>query len=469
MSTGQDLRRVEIFADLEDDAIGWLVEHARILDLEPGEILFREGDPPTDMVAVIEGEIRARREEGSPDDRVVVRKAGKITGMLPNSRLAVSPMTGRATVATRVAAFSTDLFPEMLRRIPVLQARLAGVMVDRSREYTRHDDQREKLMSLGKLSAGLAHELNNPAGAIQRRSDELARRLQALSDVARALLERQVEPERLVPLFTLAPSGGDADAGDLDALDRSEAEDALAAWLEQRSVPDAWLAAETLVSAGVTVPRLDEATRALPEAVVPAALRWLEADLASRRLLHEVADATRRITELIASVKAYSNMDRASTKREIDVHEGLRSTLAMLAHELRSKEIAVRTELDPSLPTVLGNPGELNQVWMNLIDNAVDVLPTGGEIIVRTSRAAGDVIVQVVDDGPGVPPEVQRHMFEPFFTTKDVGEGTGLGLDIVRRIVQDHHGAVHVESAPGRTCVEVRLPASPAGGDVQAA
>jgi signal transduction histidine kinase len=270
-----------------------------------------------------------------------------------------------------------------------------------------------------------------------------------------------VEPDRLAPLLTLATIDPAATGGGLDPLERSEAEDALTAWLEHRSVHDAWLAAETLVSAGVTEPNLDEAIRALPEAMVPPALRWLEADLAARRLLDEVAEATRRITELIGSVKAYSNMDRAPTKSAIDVHEGIRSTLAMLAHELRSKEIGVKTDLDPLLPRVRGNPGDLNQVWMNLIDNAVDVLPPGGVILVATSHSDGEAIVQVVDNGPGMPPEVQRRAFEPFFTTKEVGEGTGLGLDIVQRIVRDHEGSVHVESAPGRTCFEIRLPASP--------
>ncbi len=458
MSAGQELRRVEIFADLEGYQIAWLAEHARFLDLEPGEALIHEGDPPAELFAVIEGELRMRLEEGTAGDRVIVRAAGKVTGMLPHSRLTASPGTLRATVPTRVAAFPTELFPEMLRTIPVLQARLAAVMVDRSREYTRHDDQREKLMSLGKLSAGLAHELNNPAAAVQRRTDDLAGRLATFNDVARTLLEQLVAPDRLEPLRALATSDR-LGAGDvLDPLERSEAEEALTAWLEHRSVPDAWLAAETFVAAGVTAPDLDGATRALPSTLVPIALRWLEADLASRHLLHDITEATRRITGLIASIKAFSDMDRAPTRSAIDVHEGIRSTIAMLAHELRSKHIGVKTEFDPALSKVRGNAGELNQVWMNLVDNAVDALPAGGEIVIRTSRAGDRAVVQVIDDGPGMPPDVQRRIFEPFFTTKDVGAGTGLGLDIVRRIVQDHDGAVHVESAPGRTCFEVRLP-----------
>ncbi len=460
MTAEHELRRVSVFADLDDEAIDWLERVARFATVEPGEALFSEGDLPTEMIAVLDGELRMRREQGPPDDRVVVRARGTLTGMLPHSRLKTSPVTARALIRSRVAGFSTDLFPEMLRRVPELQARLASVMVDRSREFTRHDDQREKLMSLGKLSAGLAHELNNPAAAIQRQGDELARRVRTLSDVARALLERAAAPASFAPIAALAGSSREPPAADVDPIARSEEEEALTSWLEARGLADAWLAAETLVSAGVSERQLDEATDALPDALIPSALRWLEADLASRRLLDDVADATRRITELIASVKAYSNMDRAPTKTEIDVHEGIRSTLAMLAHRLRSGGVSVRTALDPALPPVRANPGELNQVWTNLIDNAVDAAGPGGEIEIRTSHTGSDVVVEVIDDGPGMAPEVQRRIFEPFFTTKEVGEGTGLGLDIVSRIVRDHDGEVHVESVAGRTRFEVRLPAA---------
>ena len=464
MNDPHDFRKVEAFADLDDDQIRWLAEHARIVTLDAGEALAHEGDVADTLFAVLEGELRLRREKGAPDDRWIVRPAGKITGALPLSRLTHSPVTARALIPTRVAAFPPDLVTEMLERIPVLHARLAAIMLDRSREFTRHEEQRERLVSLGKLSAGLAHELNNPAAAIQRRVDELSRRLDDLSRLAAEGLDRESTPTLSEAMRALVHAKPAPDHHARDALERSDAQDALGAWLEARGLPDAWLAAETLVSAGVSVEDIEPATRDVPEAAVRSAVRWIEADLAARRLLDDIAEASRRIVDLISAAKSYSNLDRAPTRGPTDVNEGIRSTLAMLTHKVRSKDIVLETELDPGLPQVTANAGELNQVWTNLVDNAIDAASSGGTVAIRTSSGndgAGDgVTVRVRDDGPGIPADVQRHMFEPFFTTKDVGEGTGLGLDIVRRIVRAHGGEVHVESVPGRTSFEVRLPSS---------
>ncbi len=465
MNPAEELRGVGVFADLEDEDLRWLAERARIVALEPGEVLLHEGDPADVLIALLDGEVRMRREKGTPDGRVIVRTAGMVTGMLPFSRLTHSPVTARATIRTRAACFPADLFPEMLRRIPVLQPRLAAAMVDRSREFTRHDEQRERLISLGKLSAGLAHELNNPAAAIQRRVDELAQRLHGLSAMARTGLERDATPAQLGPLRGLDESTAGAAPPVPGALERSDAEERVTAWLEEHELPEPWLAAETFVSAGISVPDLEAATLGLPAGVLRPALRWLEADLASRRLVEDIAEASRRIVELIAAVKSYSNMDRGPSKRETDVHEGIQSTLAMLAHKLRSKNIVVQTEFDPALPRVNANPGELNQVWTNLIDNAIDAVPAAGEIVIRTSGSDDAAVVQVIDNGAGIPPALLGRVFEPFFTTKDVGEGTGLGLDIVRRIAHAHEAEARVESAPGRTCFEIRLPAYRAGAD----
>jgi len=457
VSVAADLRRVHVFADLDDEQIAWLGAHARWVIAEGGEVVFREGAPASDMMCVVEGELHFRREQGPPDGRLVVRRAGDVTGMLPSSRLTRSPSTGRAVVRTRVAYFASSLFPEMLERIPELRERLAAVMVDRSREYTRHDEQRERLLSLGKLAAGLAHELNNPAAAIQRTAGELERRLGDLSAVARALLEPVATAAGLQPLARLGEGGA---AAPTDPLARADAEDALAAWLDAHGVPDAYLAAETLVAAGITAHDLEAATRGVPDDGLTLALRWFEADVGARRLLASVGHAAQRVSELIQTIKVYANMDRAPDRDDIDVHEGLRSTLTVLAPRFRERGVRVTLEFDPDLPAVTGNPGELNQVWTNLLENALEAAPEGGEVAVRTRAAEEHAIVQVVDDGPGVPAELRTRIFEPFFTTKDVGEGTGLGLDLVRRIVQGHRGEVQVDSEAGRTCFEVRLPAT---------
>jgi len=461
VNDAQELRRVEVFADLSDDQIRWLGDRARVITLADGEALFHEGDAPDSLFAVLEGELRQRRERGAPDDRWIVSPAGKVTGMLPLSRMTHSPVTVRALVPTRVAAFSSEHLPEMLERIPALHGRLAAVMLDRAREFTLQDEQRERLVSLGKLSAGLAHELNNPAAAIQRRVDELSRRLLELSDLAAAGVADASRTAQVRSLRTTMHSQPAHDAGALDALRRNDAQEALSAWLAARGLHDAWLAAATLVEGGLSVDALETATRELPPEAASAAVRWIEADLAAQRLLAEIAEATRRIVDLISAAKSYSNLDRAPARGPTDVNQGIRATLAMLAHKIHGKAIVVEQELEPALPPVTANSGELNQVWTNLIDNAIDAAAPSGTIAIRSSSADSVVTVRVVDDGPGIPGDVMRHIFEPFFTTKDVGAGTGLGLDIVRRIVRAHDGEVRATSVPGETCFEVNLTTAP--------
>jgi len=453
-----ELRKVTAFADLEDDDLRWLAERAEIRIFEPGDALMVEGDATVEMIALLEGEIVWRKEKGTPDGLVITARGGEVTGLLPHSRMTHTPVTLRAVLPTRTANFPKAIFPEMMERMPALQVRLASIMVDRSREFTRQGEQREKLISLGKLSAGLAHELNNPTAAIQQRAEALRRRLDGFTALG------ALQPDTAAALRAHARTAVAAEAGGspriLDALERAEAEEALASWLDGRGLPGAWAAAETFVAAGLAPADLERVVADVPDAAVAASLQWLEADLAMRRLVEDIADASRRVVELIAAVKAYSNMDRAPRDRDIDLHAGIRSTLTMLGHKLRSKNIVLRTEFGADTPHVSGNPGELNQVWTNLIDNAIDAVATGGEIVVRTSLGAGSAVVEVCDNGIGIPEENRQRIFEPFFTTKDVGEGSGLGLDVVHRIVERHLGRVNVDSEPGRTCFEVRLPAT---------
>lgn len=455
------LREIPIFADLDEAQLGWLGGHTRFVRLSAGEALFHEGDPAELMFAVIEGEIRGKAEKGKPDGRLYVLTPGKVSGMLPHSRMTHFPITTRAGVPTLVACFSTDFLPEMLSRIPVLESRLASVMADRVRDTTEQDQLRERLMGLGKLSAGLAHELNNPTAAIQRSVDELRARVESLSELTQSLLE-QLAGSAPIQEFVELKGEKAPPAEHVDALDRSGAEERLADWLDERGVPEPWLAAETFVAAGIMPEQLSVADR-LPETVQPAALRWLEGHLASLRLVQDTAEAAGRVSRLVAAVKSYSHMDRAQTKSEVDVVEGLETTFTVLGHKLREKGVSIIRDYAPDLPRIFGNVGELNQVWTNLIDNAADASPAGGSVTIRTTSNPVEVTVQIIDAGDGIPPEVRQRIFEPFFTTKGVGVGTGLGLDIVQRIVTAHHGAVRVDSVPGQTCFEVQLPVRPPG------
>jgi len=245
----------------------------------------------------------------------------------------------------------------------------------------------------------------------------------------------------------------------LSSLERADREDALADWLDEQGVAESWLLAETLAEAGVTPGDLDHLARLVPDAAAGPVVTWLEASLAKRRLLEGIEDAAARISDLVASVKTYSHMDRAPDKQPTDIHQGLDSTLTMLSHRIRKKAIAVERRYADDLPLVPAHPGELNQVWTNLIDNALDAMGEGGTLTLVTRREGVTVCIEIIDDGPGIPDDVQPRIFEPFFTTKDVGAGTGLGLDIVRRIVeQQHGGSVRLASQPGRTACTVSLP-----------
>lgn len=454
------LRAVEVFSDLADAQLAWLAEHATIVELATGEVLRHEGDPADVMLAVLDGEMRSRQERGDSDGRLFVRRTGQVGGMLPNSRLTHFPVTIRAARPTTLACFDVALFPAMREVVPVLEARLAAAMIDRAKENTHFEQHREHLAGLGKLAAGLAHELNNPMAAIQRTTGELGRVTAVLEDVGHGLwvdaLGASAQPRfealnRGQPTTALAAS---------DRLALSDAEDEIATVLARLGVADGWRLAGDLVASGLRAPDLEEAVAGLTPRDVERLVAWRTATYAAAALQTELATAAERVVELIAAVKGFSQLDRAVAASDVDVREGLASTLAVLSHVLRERHVSVREEHADGLPRVRGLAVELNQVWLNLLDNAADAARDGGTITLRTHFHASEVLVEVEDDGAGIPDDVVWRVFEPFFTTKPVGQGTGLGLELVRRIVMAHGGDVHVESVPGRTVFQVRLPAA---------
>jgi signal transduction histidine kinase len=466
LSLTEELRRVEVFADLPDDQLAWLAEHAEVASFAAGEVTIAEGAPADSLVILFEGEVQARREKGPADGRVIIIRAGEVTGMLPFSRMTHYNITGRAVTPVRMARIHTSLFPEMLDRIPVLEARLVGLLTDRVREATRVEQQREKLISLGKLSAGLAHELNNPAAAASRSAGELRRRLVTLRELTVDLAECEHAGE-LIHLAAELREKAAARSGDqeLDPLASSEREDALTEWLEGHGVERAWVIAGTFAGAGLTVADLDalgslidNAGEASSEAL-SCLLSWVEEGLAIDALASEVESAVRRISELVGAVKSYSHMDSGQAKGPTDLHRDLDSTLTMLTHKVRAKNVQVTRDYAAGLPEIQAFAGELNQVWTNLLDNAFDAVAPGGTVEISTRRENGFVRIDVRDDGPGIPEDVLDSIWDPFFTTKPMGQGTGLGLDIARRIVERRHGGeMSVESAPGDTRFTVRLP-----------
>jgi len=455
----EELRGVAAFADLSDEQLDWLVRHFEVVELAAGEASFREGDPAEYMFVLLAGEMAARRETPPKDDRVFRAVPGQVSGMLPFSRMTHFGLTGRAVVPTRLVRLRASLFPEMLRAIPVLESRLVGLLTDRVRETTRGDQQREKLAALGKLSAGLAHELNNPAAAVRRSASELRDRLADLRTRVLGVVERGAEPAEMRAVIALRDEIARRTHAPLDPLAQSDRESEIADWLEQHAVERAYLLAPTFVSAGVTVADLAALAGHLAPGSLPPALTWFEGSVAADGLLDEVLAATRRISDLVAAIKLYTHMDSGHGQSETDVHRDLDSTLTILTHKIRAKQATVERRYAADLPRICAYASELTQVWTNLLDNALDAIAPGGHVEVVTAREGDRVRVEIGDDGAGIPAELQSRIWEPFFTTKAVGEGTGLGLDIAHSIVtRQHGGEIALTSRPGATRFVVRLP-----------
>jgi signal transduction histidine kinase len=459
--TPSDLRSaVPPLADLSDADLGVLLDLGDEQSGEVGEILFEQGKPADRLLLILQGSMVVQSVRDGQETGHFVVSAGSISGMLPRSRMTTWAGTARAAEAIRWLAIRTDRFDEMLERAPDLDPILAGALADRIRWATRTEQQRDKLTALGKLSAGLAHELNNPAAALKRTSRALRERLDELPDRVHRLAAHHLAPGQLA--FACAIHDSVDGYCRLTAVERSEHEDAIADWLEARGVEDGYALAETFVEAGMDTDTLGRFVDQLPGEAAADVLRWVESSVAADLMLRDIAHAADRISELVQAVKSYSHMDQAPVHEPTDLHEGLDSTLTMLGHELRTNGIEVVRDYSGDLPHVSAVGGQINQVWTNLIDNAADAMPEGGVLTIRTrpDRAGGGACVEIRDTGSGMDAQTLERIWEPFYTTKRVGEGTGLGLDVVHRIVtQGHGGRVEVESEPGQgTVFRVRLP-----------
>ena len=452
------LRRIEIFADLHDDQLQWMAANGDELRFVAGDTLLREGDPADSLFVLLEGEVRGRRENAGADGPGFVGRAGEVTGLLPFSRMTTYPLTARATMPTWGLRLHKDHFQEMLQRIPQLLPRLIAVMADRIREYSRAQQQRDKLSALGKLSAGLAHELNNPASAAGRAAETLRQHMRDLRRINKELDEASLSCEERSTLASFEDTLVDqlASTPVRDALEQSDLEEELASWLNGRGIPNASRLASGLVEAGVDQASLEKLGAKFRGDILSGILARVVASVGAERLTREIEASTGRISELVRAIKEYTYMDQAP-EQEVDVHRGIESTLTMLKFRLKHG-VQVKRDFAADLPRIFAHGSELNQVWTNLIDNAIDAMAGKGELTIRTSRELDCALVEIIDSGPGIADSVKAHVFEPFFTTKGIGEGTGMGLDTVYRIVRAHRGEISVDSQPGRTNFQVRLP-----------
>lgn len=452
------LRAVPLFADATDDQIAWLLDRAEEVWFDPGDVVLRQGDPAAHFWVLLHGLARFTVERSGQDAMFITHDDGAFFAEVPIMIGTPYLGTGHALRRSHMLRWAADDFWAILRLMPATTRMILEAASQRLYLYQGLLQQQEKLAAIGKLAAGLAHELNNPASAARRAARDLAGALDRVQTCALALGALRLDPGLLGELHTLRQHAEmqAAHPHPLDPLAQSDREDALAAWLDEHGI-GGWELAPTLVRVGLDQNAIAPILDRVPEDARDAVIRWLEASLAVTVLAADIQNGATRVGELVGLIRAYSFMDQAPVQ-EIDIHDGIDTTLRVLDNKL-SPGIAVRREYDRRLPRITAHGSELNQVWTNLIDNAIDALGGKGEITIRTAREHDQALITITDNGSGIPPDLLSRIWEPFFTTKGVGQGTGLGLDMVyRTIVELHDGDIRVESQPGNTCFEIRLP-----------
>jgi signal transduction histidine kinase len=457
----EQLRNIPGLLMVPEDQLQWLVDEGEILHLKEGEFLFRPDEPADYLQIIFEGRIRTYISQQGQNQELIVMEPGTITGLLPYSRMKQNRANGVVVKPAVVLRFHRSKFPALIKTRYELTEALVHEMTNRVRSFTALQQQNEKLMALGKLSAGLAHELNNPAAAVVRSAQELKAHLgyqpEKFKKVIKMRLDDAVVDQVNETLFARLAK---VEQPHLSLMEKTEREDDLMDWLEDQEIKDADEIASTLVEFGFAEDDLEEVLDRVGEDAFGPVIAWMNNVLATEKLVQEIKDASTRIADLVGSIKSYTHMDRDQDKQLVDLHDGIRITANILKHKFRQNGVQLIESFGPEVPKVPGYPSSLNQVWTNLIDNALDALAgqKDGKIEVSSCRLGSTVVVQVIDNGPGIPEEDQSLIFDPFFTTKELGKGTGMGLDVVHKIVQRHRARIAVDSAPGRTEFKITFP-----------
>ena len=462
--TIEELKKVLALSDLSDDNLKWILDHSEQLEYEEGEVVAKTGEPAEWMFFLTEGKIDYYMNvngklvyyftfANDPD-------SGGVTGLLPYSRMKV--YSGNSIVVERIRGLKLHkkYFQELELLNPEFIQRLIGYMTERARFFATTQMQREKVSALGNLAAGIAHELNNPASAINRISYDLSNRLFLNIELTEKMIRQGINADHIKYLRNKVESKENGPKQKLSALQRMNKEDDLMHWLEEKGLPTDQQVVDTFTEAGFTGEELENLSDNIPREELVQILLWIENLLSSQRIIKDLTEASTRISSLVGAIKSHVHMDRTNEKQPTNLHKDIDNTLTLLGHKIREKNINVKKSYCDDLVDVYAYVGELNQVWTNIIDNAIYAVEAGGEVLIETTCDEKNVYVKIIDNGTGIPPEIQSRIFDPFFTTKKVGEGTGIGLDIVQRIIKRHNGEIKVYSNPGRTEFYICLPIS---------
>jgi signal transduction histidine kinase len=459
----EDLQKVIAFKDLPDEHLQWILDRAEYSEYEDGDLVGKYGDEAEKMIILLAGKfdfymyVNGRQVYyfTFENDKV----SGGVTGLIPYSRMKTYPGYSYASAKVKSLHLHKKYFSELEQLNPDLIQRLVGYMTERARAFATTQLQHEKVNALGNLAAGIAHELNNPAAAINRIAHELGERLNRNYELTKKLLQSDMIPQHIKTIQALVESidSGASPRIKLPALRRMEYEDQLTEWLGKQGISGREMA-ETFSELAVSTTELDSILREVGQPNFILLMPWLENLLGSHKIIRDLNEASGHISKLVGSIKSYVHMDRTHALQPTDIHRDIENTLTLFGYKLRGKNIRVIKKFHPDLPEVPAYVGELNQVWTNLIDNAIFAMTNNGVLTIETDRDQRNITVDIADNGAGIPREIISRIFDPFFTTKKFGEGTGIGLDIVKRIVKHHQGEIKVVSEPGRTEFSVCLP-----------
>ncbi len=464
--TIEELKKNIALRDLPDQHLEWILAHSEYEEHEDGDIIYKTGIPINEMSFILEGKIYFYM---NMKGKLVFyfsfennELTGGISGLLPYSRMKTSPGASHAVGKLRILKLHKDYFHELEQLNPDLIQRIIGYMTERARVFATTQMQQEKVSALGKLAAGIAHEMNNPAAAINRISEELDKRLKLNIELTEELIKHNVSSELIRSIRETAEEkeNNHSAKNKITPLQRMQKEDELNEWLNEKGINGRNEKAETFTEAGFSTDDLEIINNSVGNKAFQSILNWLENLLSSELIIKDLNDASSRISMLVGSIKSHVHMDRSGDLYNTDIHKDIDDTLILLGYKIREKNIKVKKNFCDDLPKVEVYIGELNQVWTNIIDNAIYAVPQNGEIIIETLCDNKNVTIQITDNGPGIPKEIISRIFDPFFTTKNVGEGTGIGLDIVKTVVNRHNGEVKVNSIPGKTEFIISLPVS---------